>query len=119
MNSAVIINLDYERHSVQICRRVWDEIAQGMTEAGFSRHHRLFLAEMDRETACTRAKGVVNRVEELLAAEGIIVFDVIREFYWFEYEQINDLLAPANQMPEISYLDDTGAFSPFLKPNAS
>ena len=27
-----------------------------------------------------------------------------REFYWFEYEQINDLLAPANEMPEVSII---------------
>lgn len=119
MNSAVIINLDYERHSTEICRRVWEEIAAGMAAAGFTRQRRLFLAAMDRKTAIARATEVVNRVEEMLEHEGIIVFDVIREFHWFEYREIDDLLLPANQLADISVLDDTGAFTPFLKPDAS
>lgn len=113
MKSAVIINLDYERHSALVCRRVWDEVVQGMEAAGFSRHFRLFLADMDRETACSRAKKVVSEIEDRLAPEGVIVFDLIREFYWFEYQQINDLLAPSHDMPEVSYID-TGAFRAFL-----
>lgn len=118
MKSAVIINLDYERHSVQTCRRIWDEIAHGMEAAGFSRHYRLFMAEMDRETACGKAKRVVEDAENTLALEGIVVFDVIREFYWFEYQQINDLLALANEIPEVSF-DDTGAFRAFLNPSVN
>lgn len=113
MKSAVIINLDYERHSVASCRRIWEEIARRMEEAGFSRHFRLFLAEMDRETATGRAKAVVADVETELANEGIVVFDAIREFYWFEYQQINDLLSPENEMPEVNYLD-TGTFEAYL-----
>ena len=65
-----------------------------MESAGFSRHYRIFLADMDGETATAKAKQVVAEVEDVLAPEGILVFDVIREFYWFEYRQINDLLAP-------------------------
>lgn len=104
MKSAVIINLDYEHHSVQTCRRVWDRIVNGMEHAGFSRHYRIFLADMDGETATAKAKQVVAAVEDALAPEGILVFDVIREFYWFEYRQINDLLAPTNEMPEVSII---------------
>lgn len=113
MKSAILINLDYERHSVQTCRQVWDGIAAGMQQAGFSRHFRLFLADMDREAACAAAKDVVTQVEDALADEGIIVFDVIREFYWFEYREINDLLAPANQLSEVSFID-SNAFHAFM-----
>lgn len=104
MKSAVIINLDYERHGAQTCRRIWDEISQRMATAGFEPHFRMFLADMDRKTACRLAREVVSTTEDVLAPEGIIVFDVIREFYWFEYEQINDLLAPANDLPEVSII---------------
>lgn len=118
MKSAVIINLDYERHSVQTCRRIWEEIAQAMEAEGFSRHYRLFLADMNREAACKKAKAVVAAAEDKLLAEGIVVFDVIREFYWFEYQQINDLLAPANELPEVSFLD-TGTFTAFVNPRVA
>ncbi len=118
MKSAVIINLDYERHSAQDCRRIWEAIARGMDDAGFSRHFRIFLADMNRATACERAKAVVAAVEDELANDGIVVFDVIREFYWFEYQQINDLLAPANEIPEVSFLD-TGTFEAFRKTGTS
>jgi len=113
MKSAVIINLDYERYSVDVCRRIWEEISRRMDEAGFHRHFRLFLAEMDRETATGLAKSVVAAVETELANDGIVVFDAIREFYWFEYQQINDLLAPENEMPEVDFLD-TGTFEAYL-----
>lgn len=113
MKSAVIINLDYERHSVDTCRRIWEEIEAGMTEAGFSRHFRLFLADMDRDSATAEAKNVVSMAENRLADEGILAFDVIREFYCFEYEQANDLLAPANEIPEVSFVD-SDAFQAFL-----
>ena len=117
MQSAIIINLDYERHTVQTCHRVWEEISLGMRTAGFDRHLRLFLAEMDRKAACARAKRVVSEVEDKLTPEGIIVFDVIREFYWFEYQAaVNDLLAPSNEMPEVSFLD-AGALHAFLYPD--
>ena len=118
MKSAVIINLDYEHHSVQVCRAVWDEIVLRMESAGFSRHYRVFLADMDGETATAKAKQVVAEVEDVLAPEGILVFDVIREFYWFEYRQINDLLAPANEIPEVSIIqmDD---FQRFLNSGTS
>ncbi len=105
MKSAIIINLDYERHSAEICRRVLDEIVRGMETAGFTRHFRLFIADMAREEACAEAKRVVAEAEDFLAGEGIFVFDVVRECYWFEYQESNDLLAPGNEMPEVTFLD--------------
>ena len=113
MKSAVIINLDYERHDAAVCRRIWKEIEADMAEAGFTRHFRMFLADMDRERCCRTAREVVAAVESRLAGEGILAFDAIREFYWFEYGQANDLLAPANDLPEVSFVD-AGTFEAFL-----
>jgi hypothetical protein len=105
MQSVVVINLDYQQHSAGTCRRIWEEIKKGMEGAGFSQHLRLFFAELDQETASLRAKRVIADAEDALALEGILVFDVIRELYCFEYQQINDLLALANEIPEVRFLD--------------
>ena len=113
MNSAIIINLDYEMHGTVVCSRVWEEIDRRMQQAGFSKHKRLFVTAMDWATASKQAKAVVAGVETDLAGEGIIVFDVIREFYCFEFKQLNDLLDPLNNPPEVSFVD-TGTFRAFL-----
>lgn len=118
MKSAVIINLDYERHGHTECRRIWEEIDQRMQQAGFSRHKRLFVSTQDWATACRQAKAVVARVENDLAAEGIIIFDSISEFYCFDYQQMNDLLDPANHPPEVSFID-TGTFHAFVNDRAN
>lgn len=115
MKTAVIINLDYENHANDICSRIWTEVEQRMAQAGFSKHKRLFVTAMDWETASKQAKSVINTVENTLSAEGILVFDVIKEFYCFEYQQMNDLLDPVNQTPEVSFVD-TGTFRAFLDP---
>jgi hypothetical protein len=113
MNSAVIINLDYEQHSSTNCRRIWAEIESRMLQAGFVKNNRLFLTTLDRDTACKQAKSVVAEVEALLAAQDINVFDSIREFYGLDYNQINDLLGPSNASIEVSFVD-TGTFRAFL-----
>lgn len=113
MKSAIIINLDYQRHGEQTCRRIWEDIARCMEEAGFSRHYRLFMINQDRETACQKAKAAVATAEEKLAGEGIDAFDAIREFYGFEYQQENDLLALVNEIPEVTFVE-SDAFRSFL-----
>ncbi len=114
MNSAVIINLDYELHGNTNCRRIWAEIETRMLQAGFVKNNRLFLTTLNRDAACKQAKAVVSEVEQLLAAQDINVLDSIREFYGLDYQQINDLLGPSNAPIEVSFVD-TGTFRAFLK----
>lgn len=113
MKTAIIINLDYENHAPATCSRIWEELERRMTQAGFSKHKRLFVTAMDWNTASKQAKSVVSGVENDLAAENIVVFDVVKEFYCFEYQQMNDLLDPVNHSPEVSFVD-TGTFRAFL-----
>ncbi|HRE18693.1 MAG TPA: hypothetical protein PLW86_16760 [Rhodocyclaceae bacterium] len=113
MKSAIIINLDYENHSIATCSRIWEEIERSMQQAGFSKHKRLFVTAMDWNTASKQAKSVMAAVENNLSSEGILVFDVIKELYCFEYQQMNDLLDPVNHTPEVSFVD-TGTFRAFL-----
>lgn len=105
MKSAVIINLDYANFEAGICRQIWARIDRGMAESGFSRNHRIFLADLDRETACARANDVVAAVDSELAFANISVFDAIREFYWFEYQPSCDQLALSNDLPEVSFVN--------------
>ena len=113
MNSAIIINLDYDQHSNADCRRIWHEIEQRMLLAGFVKNNRLFLTSQNCDAACQQAKSVVAEIDDLLAAEGVDVFGAIREFYGLEYRQINDLLSPSNAPIEVD-LVDTGTFRAYL-----
>lgn len=107
MKSAIIINLDYEGHDANTCKRVWTAIDARMQEAGFAKHKRLFTTQLDRDSASMKAKIIVDQVENDLADEGIIVFDIISEFYCFAYQQLNDLLDPNSNPPQLDFVDTT------------
>lgn len=109
MQYVVVINIDYENNALANCRRLWGELDQKMHEAGFSKHKRLFVSTLDWHATCKQAQAVVTDVEKVLAAENIIVFDLIKEFYCFEFGRLNDLLDPCHHEPDVSFLD-TGAF---------
>ena len=66
---------------------------------------------------CGAVATALHGGNELWLREGSLV-DAVREFYWFEYRQINDLLAPANEIPEVSIIqmDD---FQRFLNSGAN
>lgn len=118
MKSAIIINLDYEGHRPDSCQRFWEEVERRMEKAGFQKHRRIFVTTLDWETACRQAKAVVASIENDLAGDDIAIFDIIREFYCFEYEQMNDLLSPLNNQPEVSFLD-TGTFRAYVADHSS
>lgn len=113
MQSAIIINLDYESHDSSICKQVWAEIDTHMQDAGFAKHKRLFITNLDRDSASKKAKTIIDAVEDDLEKSGILVFDIISEFYCFSYQQMNDLLDPSHHTPEVSFMD-TGSFPAFV-----
>ena len=103
MNSAILINLDYERYPGPLCARLWQAIEARMHTAGFAKHKRLFLSAAERNEAIRRARDAVAEAETELLAEGQLLVDAVREFYWFEYAQINDLLSPNSEEVEVAY----------------
>lgn len=114
MNSAIIINLDYEQHGSANCQRIWKEIESRMLAAGFVKNNRLFLTAKERKVACQQAKSIIAEVDSLLAADNnISVFDSIREFYGLDYDQINDLMSPSDAPIQVDFVD-TGTFEAFL-----
>jgi hypothetical protein len=118
MKHAIVINLDYENNDRAICCEVWEELEQKMHEAGFSKHKRLFVSSLDWETTCKQAKTVVADIEKELAAKNIIVFDILKEFYCFEFSQMNDLLDPSHHAPDVSFVD-TVTFMAFVSKNSN
>ena len=107
MKYAIIINIDYENNDQMICRRFWEEFEREMKKAGFVKHKRLFVTTLDWEAACRQAQGVVAEVEKILANEDIVVFDLIKEFYCFEFNRMNDLLDLCHHAPDVSFVDTT------------
>ena len=105
MNSAILINLDYERYPAEICTRLWQAIETRLQHAGFTKHKRLFLSQIERAEAIRRAREVVAAAEAELADAGHDVFDAVHEFYWFEYAHLNDLLSPSHADVEVDYVD--------------
>lgn len=114
MNSAIIINLDYEQYGSEVCCKVWQEIEARMVRAGFIKNNRLFLTNLAKDEACQQAKFVVAEVNELFAQESTKVVDLIREFYGLEYQNIQDLLTPTSETIEVNFLD-TGTFRAYFK----
>ena len=71
MKSAVIINLDYEHHSVQVCRAVWDEIVLRMESAGFSRFLPTSVAAMSRGCALAAVASCACRTTGIALLVGV------------------------------------------------
>ena len=109
LNTAIIINLDYENYPILKCRKVWDLIETAMTEAGFSKNNRLFLTNVGSEIAFARARDVLHRVEENCRALGDDGLHCVREFYGIPYAQIVDLAQPSAHEITVDFLA-TGTF---------
>ena len=119
MTSAILINLDYERYSSEVCARLWCLIEQRMEKSGFTKHKRLFISSAERHEAIRTARKAVAVAEGMLAAEGLCVFDAVHEFYWFEYTHINDLRSPTSEGLEVDYLDPITFFTALETPQAA
>ena len=109
LNTAIIINLDYENFPILKCRKVWGLIEDGMAEAGFSKNNRLFLTNVGSEIAFARARDVLHRVEEDCRVQGEDILHCVREFYGIPYPQIVDLALPAAHEITVDFLA-TGTF---------
>ena len=105
MNSAILINLDYERYPRDVCTRLWQAIETAMQNAGFAKHKHLFLTQAGRTDAVRSARAAVAFAEAQLTDAGTEVFDAVSEFYCFDYAHLNDLLVPSNEEVVVDYVD--------------
>nr|NIR28512.1 hypothetical protein [Gammaproteobacteria bacterium]NIU03338.1 hypothetical protein [Gammaproteobacteria bacterium]NIV50835.1 hypothetical protein [Gammaproteobacteria bacterium]NIV76131.1 hypothetical protein [Gammaproteobacteria bacterium]NIW86873.1 hypothetical protein [Gammaproteobacteria bacterium] len=66
MAYAVVINLDYENHSPEVCKELWGTIRERMCAAGFHCDGRTFTINLPEEQAAARARETMERLEEHL-----------------------------------------------------
>lgn len=113
MNTAVIINLDYESQPIVKCRQLWKMIDLRMAAAGFTRTSRRFVTAMDAPTACKQARGVMDSIEADYQARGLDAVSFIRDFYAVPCDQMINLAVPATDAIEVDLMA-SGAFQKFF-----
>ena len=113
MNTAIIINLDYETQSIVKCRRLWASIEKRMVKAGFTKSSRRFVTAMDADTACKQARGVIDSIEAEYIAKGQSAFAFIRDFYAVPCDHIINLAPPVAHSIEVDLMA-SGAFQKFF-----
>ena len=113
MKHVIVINIDHQNNDRTVCARVWSEIEQRMRKAGFAKHKRLFVSTLGWDATCEQAQAVVAETEKVLADENIVIFNLIKEFYCFEFNRMNDLLDPCHHAPDVSFIDSE-TFKAFL-----
>ena len=111
MNFAILINLDYERLPNPVCTHLWDEVESQMQAAGFTKHKRLFFGSGEYNDVVRTARRAVADAENQLSENGLELIDAVREFFCFEYTQVNDLLLPNSEEVKVDYVDPLIFFS--------
>ena len=96
MSCAVVINLDYENNSEEICQEIWDAIKKRMIEAGFRLDNRVFITNREKEEACTSARSVIEDMESHLEFDKKKLFLYLKDFYAYDMEHTKNLLVPSN-----------------------
>ena len=94
MSCAIVINLDYENNSEQVCQEIWDAIKNKMLEAGFRLDNRVFILNREKKDACELARSVVEGMESHLEFDEKHLFRILKDFYCYDMEHTTNLLVP-------------------------
>ncbi len=113
MATAIVINLDYETQAQARCRSLWTLIEARMLVAGFSKISRRFIIEADTDTACKKARKVMDAIEAEYQAKGGSASLCVRDFYAVPHSMIVDLSTPVSHAIEVDMMA-TGAFQKFF-----
>lgn len=114
MQTAIIINLDYENQPSVKCRQLWTSIEARMMAAGFIKSSRRFLTNAGCETASKLAKDVMDGVDAEYRKSGQTIGPFIRDFFCIPCDKIIDLLPAPVHAIEVDLMA-TGAFDRFFK----
>lgn len=96
MSYAIVINLDYENNSEQICQEIWDVIKDRMLSAGFRLDNRVFIISRDDKEASDLARSVIEGMEAHLEFDKKHVFRYLKDFYGYSMDLTTNLLIPSN-----------------------
>ncbi len=113
MRTAIVINLDYETQALAHCKSLWALIEARMLAAGFSKINRRFVIDTDTDTACKKARGVMDAIEAEYRAKGGNAGACVRDFYAVPHSVIVDLSTPVCHAIEVDMMA-TGAFQKFF-----
>jgi len=108
MNTAIVINLDYQHLPEQTAQRIWKEIDRTLVDAGFTRNNRLFLSPLSPEAASQRVRAVMVQLEARLATEGLSLYGALADFYAMDYLHTENLLVPPTASIEVTELPAAG-----------
>lgn len=97
MSYAIVINLDYENNSEEICQEIWDVIKERMLDAGFRIDNRVFISNREDKEACELARSVIEGMEEHLDFDEKRVFRYLKDFYGYAMDHTTNLLIPSNE----------------------
>lgn len=94
MSCAIVINLDYENNSEEVCQEIWDGIKLKMLEAGFRLDNRVFIINRPQNESCQLARNVIEGLEEHLDFDKKHVFRYLKDFYGYDMNHTENLLVP-------------------------
>ena len=111
MNTAVTANLDYLLCSTEACRATWEVLHQAFLKAGFVLQERMFTIAEPQHIAAPKAERAIREAADLLQKHGIVLGDVLRNCFAFEYNALTalDFPQPNFRGIEVSFME-TGAF---------
>lgn len=102
MGYAIVINLDYENNTKEVCQEIWDVIKLGMLEAGFRLDSRVFVINREPKEAAKLARGVIEGIESHLDFDKKHVFRYLKDFYGYDMTHTRNLLVPGSDEIEVS-----------------
>jgi hypothetical protein len=94
MPYAIVINLDHDLHPDDVCRFLWNEIAERMLDVGFRIDGRSFVMNAPPEEACRLARETIESIESHLEFHRKHIYKYIKEFYGFPTDARTNLLVP-------------------------
>ena len=101
MPYAIVINLDYENHPPQLCAELWNVIKLGMLQAGFQCDGRRFISILPEQMACSRARRVIDDIEDHLEFHRKHLYRFMRDFYGYDTDATTNLLVPGTDQIEV------------------
>lgn len=112
MNTAVLIDLDYQLNPAEACYTAWKILQQCFIDAGFRIQERLFIIAEPLANASELARQALQRAEHRLLTLGLDMGSVVEACSTFEYKVLFPLPCPQPSTTgiEVSFMD-TGTFA--------
>jgi len=105
MNTAIVINLNYEQCGQDLCSNYWHLIEDVMESAGFVKNNRMFLSNLPQDEAFEVARWIIGQIDEHSRTNRYSLIQSIRDFYGLDYRQLVNLMTPPKQSIVVDFID--------------